>query len=199
MIRQRSPQSNVGADPRRGSASRGLYRRAVRHLFRASFVTAASRGTRTIVLAQAAIRVQACSQRDDSQKASKLDGASLAGELEILMGEALTQASYVEWVSRWLDDEQENAAKLQVAAQYAAWAALSPVGREKHKHESLFRLPHKLDPLHLVPVETGTGRRCKRASAASVALAASRRLQSDGPRHGSDGALDQAHLLHQVP
>ncbi len=37
---------------------------------------------------------------------------------------------------------------------YAAWATLTPAGRAAHPGNTLFRVPHKLDPMHLVPVET---------------------------------------------
>src|SRR5439155_1093899 len=36
----------------------------------------------------------------------------------------------------------------------AAWATLSPEGRRKHCRGVLFKVPHRLDPHHLVPVET---------------------------------------------
>jgi len=39
------------------------------------------------------------------------------------------------------------------AALYAAWATLSPQGKAKHRHGILFKVPHKLDMHHLVPVE----------------------------------------------
>ena len=58
-------------------------------------------------------------------------------------------------VSRWLEDEATHTAELATAAQYAAWAALSPAGREKHRSAGcFFKVPHKLDMTHLIPVET---------------------------------------------
>ena len=47
-----------------------------------------------------------------------------------------------------------NAAPLEVAARYAAWATLSPEGKAKHRRGVLFKVPHRLDMHHLVPVET---------------------------------------------
>ncbi|HYP08733.1 MAG TPA: hypothetical protein VER03_21040, partial [Bryobacteraceae bacterium] len=88
------------------------------------------------------------------EKAAALDGPALAASLQTFLQEPLTESSYVDHVSRWLDDEAAHAEELKVAAQYAAWAALSPAGRERHHGDVLFKLPHKLDPLHLVPVET---------------------------------------------
>lgn len=89
-----------------------------------------------------------------AEKAAAIPGAKLAVELEALFGEPLTEQSYVEHVSRWLDAEAEHGAQLGIAQQYAAWAALAPAGRHKHLHGVLFRVPHKLDMEHLVPVET---------------------------------------------
>jgi NADPH-dependent glutamate synthase beta subunit-like oxidoreductase/NAD(P)H-flavin reductase len=88
------------------------------------------------------------------EKAEALDGPGLAVQLETLFGEAVSEGTYVDHVSRWLDDEKLHAQQLSIAAQYAAWAALSPAGREKHHHDVLFKLPRKLDPVHLIHVET---------------------------------------------
>ncbi len=88
------------------------------------------------------------------EQATAIDGVALAAELEALFHGPLTQESFVEHVSRWLDHESEHSAQLAIAQQYAAWAALSPAGRAKHRHDILFHVPHKLDPQHLVPVDT---------------------------------------------
>ncbi len=88
------------------------------------------------------------------EKASAINGRAVAMELEALFSEPLTEASFVDHVSRWLEDEANHAAQLAVAAQYGAWAALSHAGREKHNGGVLFKVPHKLDMTHLIPVET---------------------------------------------
>ncbi|HVO99104.1 MAG TPA: FAD-dependent oxidoreductase [Bryobacteraceae bacterium] len=89
-----------------------------------------------------------------AEKASAIDGPARAEELSALFNEPLTEASFVTHVSRWLDEEANHADALAVAAQYAAWAALSPDGRVKHDGGVLFKVPHKLDMTHLIPVET---------------------------------------------
>jgi NADPH-dependent glutamate synthase beta subunit-like oxidoreductase/NAD(P)H-flavin reductase len=89
-----------------------------------------------------------------AEQAEALHGAALQAELEALINEALTEQSYVEHVSRWLDREAEHGPQLKAAAQYAQWAALSAAGRQKHHHGVLFKVPHKLDLQHLVPLET---------------------------------------------
>src|SRR5437764_29220 len=43
---------------------------------------------------------------------------------------------------------------LKAALEYAAWATLAPDGQARHRRGLLFRVPHRLDMHHLVPVET---------------------------------------------
>jgi NADPH-dependent glutamate synthase beta subunit-like oxidoreductase/NAD(P)H-flavin reductase len=89
-----------------------------------------------------------------AEAAAAIEGGALARELEALFGEALDEASFARHVARWLEAETEHAATLDVAAAYAAWATLAPAGREKHRRGVLFKVPHKLDPVRLVAVET---------------------------------------------
>jgi len=88
------------------------------------------------------------------EQASAINGLAVAAELEALFNEPLTEASFVEHVSRWLDAEPEHQPQLQLAQQYAAWAALCPAGIEKHRGGVLFKVPHKLEMTNLIPVET---------------------------------------------
>src|SRR5271165_6230269 len=88
------------------------------------------------------------------QQATAVDGLALARELEALFGEPLTEGSFVRHVSRWLEEEAAHGAQIQLALRYAAWACLSSCGLRQHCAGVLFRIPHKLDILHLVPVET---------------------------------------------
>ncbi|MBX6368121.1 MAG: FAD-dependent oxidoreductase, partial [Rhodospirillales bacterium] len=83
-----------------------------------------------------------------------LDGAALARELESLFKAPLTERVFAEHVARWMEDETARAAELDLAAKYAAWATLSADGRAKHRKGVLFKVPPKVDPEHLVPVET---------------------------------------------
>ncbi len=91
--------------------------------------------------------------------AAALDGPNLSKELDALIGGpvdsiAAWERRYAEQVTAWLDDEAGNAAALDVAQRYAAWATLSPEGRKKHRRGVLFKVPHRLDMQHLVAVET---------------------------------------------
>src|SRR5712691_8829768 len=97
--------------------------------------------------------------------AAELNGHKLAQELETLLGGPAAdfatrqgvlawELRYAEGVARWLDDEAAHKLPLKAALEYAAWAALAPEGRAKHRRGLLFRVPHRLDMHHLVPVAT---------------------------------------------
>ncbi|HJY47164.1 MAG TPA: FAD-dependent oxidoreductase, partial [Stellaceae bacterium] len=92
--------------------------------------------------------------------AMAIDGAGLAGDLDRLLGAppdepiAKWERRYADHVADWLGDEAGNAGPLEVAQRYAAWATLSPEGRRKHRRGVLFKVPHRLDMHHLVPIET---------------------------------------------
>ncbi len=85
------------------------------------------------------------------EKAAAIDGYAVAAELEAFTLEPLTERSFADHVSRWMEDEAEHAEALRLAALYAVWAVLTPEGKKKHHAGVLFRQPHKLDMLHLVP------------------------------------------------
>jgi hypothetical protein len=44
--------------------------------------------------------------------------------------------------------------EIEALACYAAWALHSPEGKKRHRDGPLFKVPHKVDPEHLVPIET---------------------------------------------
>ncbi len=102
---------------------------------------------RLFVQRQAAKRVK-------PDAAAALDGEALAAELSALLGAGWDELTYARAVTRWMEDEAANAAALELAARYAAWALYSDVGRRKHDAGVLFKMPRKIDPLHLVPAET---------------------------------------------
>ncbi len=80
------------------------------------------------------------------------DGPDLRAALEVRSGETLTEATFAQHVAEW--EQADDAAALDLAMRYAAWATLTEAGREAHPGNTLFRVPHKVDPVHLVPVET---------------------------------------------
>jgi NADPH-dependent glutamate synthase beta subunit-like oxidoreductase/NAD(P)H-flavin reductase len=63
-----------------------------------------------------------------------------------------TELDFARQVTEWLKDEPQNQKKLEGAARYAAWAATTPEGKQKHRHGVLFKAPLKLDYLKLIPV-----------------------------------------------
>jgi NADPH-dependent glutamate synthase beta subunit-like oxidoreductase/NAD(P)H-flavin reductase len=95
------------------------------------------------------VQRQAVKKYPDS---SGFDGAALRQALERRIGEPLTERAFALHVTHW--EKSADAEALDLAMRYAAWATLTPVGRAAHPGNTLFRVPHKLDPMHLVPVET---------------------------------------------
>jgi NADPH-dependent glutamate synthase beta subunit-like oxidoreductase/NAD(P)H-flavin reductase len=87
-------------------------------------------------------------------EAAAFDGEDLTRALEAKIGATLTEESYAAAVTEWLKDEATHEEALALARRYAAWAVASPAGKARHGRGVLFRVPRKLDPLHLVPVET---------------------------------------------
>ncbi|MFO1026638.1 MAG: FAD-dependent oxidoreductase [Acetobacteraceae bacterium] len=83
---------------------------------------------------------------------SGFDGTALRAELEAAMGAALTERGFAGSVAAWEGD----ADKLDLAMRYAAWATLTEAGQHYHRSRghTLFGVPRKVDPMHLVPVET---------------------------------------------
>ncbi|MGV8947986.1 MAG: FAD-dependent oxidoreductase [Candidatus Paracaedibacter sp.] len=57
-------------------------------------------------------------------------------------------------ISIWLSTPENYQIELDIVAQYASWAAQTVEGQKYHQGQALFLIPHKLDPKHLIPVET---------------------------------------------
>src|SRR5438067_10036266 len=135
--------------------------------------------------------------------AEQLNGHKLAQELDTLIGgppasfdtrEATLawELRYAEAVGRWLDDESAHQLPLKAALEYAAWATLAPEGQKKHRRGLLFRVPHRLDMHHLVPVDT-----VERDGVAMLRLPEGHWRARDGfaltdPGADLAGAMDQA-------
>ncbi|HYC14181.1 MAG TPA: FAD-dependent oxidoreductase [Stellaceae bacterium] len=65
--------------------------------------------------------------------------------------EFTTELEFARQVIEWQKDEAANADQLEAAARYAAWAATTPEGKAKHRGGVLFKAPHKLDFMRLIP------------------------------------------------
>ena len=84
--------------------------------------------------------------------ASGFDGPALRAALEARFAEPLTEPVFANNVSRW--EASGDAEAIDEALRYAAWATLTAAGRSAHRGGTLFRVPQRVDPTHLVPVET---------------------------------------------
>ncbi len=85
------------------------------------------------------------------EEALEIDGLAVSKELEAYFLTPFTEMAYASHVVKWMEAEADHATQLQLAADYAAWAALTPEGRAKHRHGVVFKVPHKVDVYHLVP------------------------------------------------
>ncbi len=126
------------------------------------------------------------------EQASAINGVAVGDELAELFHEPVTEASFVEHVTHWLDEEADHPSELKKAAQYAAWAALSPAGIAKHHHGVLFKVPHKLDPQHLIRIDTKTSGGVDR-----IGLPAENLRHREG-FHLTDPGMDLSHALDQA-
>ena len=127
-----------------------------------------------------------------AEAAAAIDGVAIGERLTLLFGEPLTELVFARHVLQWQQDEQVYADALDLALQYAAWAAHTAAGRARHHGGVLFKAPHKLDVQNLVPVQTTTT-----AGYVEHRFEISRLRLRDGFKltdQGTDltGALDQA-------
>ena len=88
------------------------------------------------------------------ERAAELDGPTLGAALAELLGGSFSELAFATQVLEWQKEPERYAAELKVALEYAAWAVHTPQGRRCHRGSVLFRLPEKVEPHKLVPVET---------------------------------------------
>ena len=86
------------------------------------------------------------------EEAAAVDGPAVEKRLAKLFGKPFSELAFAQHVTEWQKDEATNADRLQLALLYAAWAALTPAGRERHHRGILFKAPSKLNYMRLVPV-----------------------------------------------
>jgi NADPH-dependent glutamate synthase beta subunit-like oxidoreductase/NAD(P)H-flavin reductase len=82
------------------------------------------------------------------------DGAALLATLERQMAEPFSELTFARNVMAWEKTPENYKDELDTALRYAAWATLTEQGKEKHRRGILFKVPRKIDPMHLVPAET---------------------------------------------
>jgi len=88
------------------------------------------------------------------EEAAQIDGAAARQALETALGAPFTEALFAEKLAGWLADEAAHGPAIEAAARYARWAALTEEGQRAHHGGLLFRTPKKLDPQHLIALET---------------------------------------------
>jgi NADPH-dependent glutamate synthase beta subunit-like oxidoreductase/NAD(P)H-flavin reductase len=125
-----------------------------------------------------------------AEQTAEFDPAALEARLTDFFGEPVTEMAFANHVNEWLEAEAEHPAALQVAAQYAAWATLTPQGKKKHQAGVLFKTPHKLDMQHLVPVEE-----IKVAGDAKAAQLPAHEWRHREGFHLTDRGMDLTHAL----
>jgi NADPH-dependent glutamate synthase beta subunit-like oxidoreductase/NAD(P)H-flavin reductase len=74
--------------------------------------------------------------------------------MDALLGKGWTERAFADAVTAWEKDAAANAAALDTALHYAAWALTTEAGKARHKAGVLFKQPHKFDPLDCIPLET---------------------------------------------
>jgi NADPH-dependent glutamate synthase beta subunit-like oxidoreductase/NAD(P)H-flavin reductase len=136
--------------------------------------------------------VQRRAVRKNAAEAATVDASALRRELEARIGGQLTELSFAQAVHGWMADEAANAEALELASRYAAWATLSETGKAEYHHGVLFKVPGKVDPMALVPVEDDPV-----AGVPAFGFKTSHRRRREGfalTDPGTDviGALDQA-------
>ncbi len=127
-----------------------------------------------------------------AEAAAAFDGVAMGKQLEALYGAPFSELAFAQHVLQWQQDEKTHADALELALQYAAWAARTTAGHARHQAGVLFKSPHKLDMQHLVPVQSATT-----AGYTEHRFDVSRLRQRQGFKltdNGTDltGALDQA-------
>jgi NADPH-dependent glutamate synthase beta subunit-like oxidoreductase/NAD(P)H-flavin reductase len=88
------------------------------------------------------------------EEAETTDGPDLERQLTKLMDGTFNQLTFAKHVMAWLDDEDSNAAAIDIARRYAGWAFHSQAGKIRHSYDVLFKGPKKIDILNLVEAES---------------------------------------------
>ncbi|HEX4273746.1 MAG TPA: FAD-dependent oxidoreductase, partial [Bryobacteraceae bacterium] len=128
-----------------------------------------------------------------AEKAAGVDGVAVAAELEAFLMEPLTERSFSDHVQKWMQDEAAHAEPLRLAAQYAAWATLTPEGKARHRGGVVFKVPHKLDMHHLVAAESVRSNGLVQLQFSSEHWRHREGFQLTDAGTDLTGALDQAH------
>ncbi|HEV7822104.1 MAG TPA: hypothetical protein VGO84_13065, partial [Burkholderiales bacterium] len=121
-----------------------------------------------------------------------IDGPKLRVQLTGLFGGQFSELVFAQQVARWQTEEATHETELDLALQYAAWATQAPAGKAAHGSGVLFKVPHKLNYQHLVPLgaDDAGGYTAFVAEPAHIRRRAGFKLTDRGT--DLTGALDQA-------
>ena len=132
-------------------------------------------------------------------EAAAFDGAALTAAIATAVGAApegdivAFEIAFAGAVTRWLAAAAAEAANIDTASRYAAWALHSKAGKARHEDGVLFHTPKKTDPMNLMH----HGVRSEQDGVVSFAIDPAHRRRREGfnlTDQGTDlvGALDQA-------
>ncbi len=127
-----------------------------------------------------------------AEEAAAVDGDAAEKQLADLFEEPFSELAFSWHVTEWQKDEAVNAARLDLAARYAAWATTTPKGKKKHGRGVLFKVPSKLDFMRLVPVHTEESQGFPRHTLGNEHLRERQGFNLTDPGTDLNGALDQA-------
>ncbi|HWA47197.1 MAG TPA: FAD-dependent oxidoreductase [Dongiaceae bacterium] len=89
-------------------------------------------------------------------EANSFDADAIRTELTGLFGGTFDELTFATHVEAWQKDENAHAFGLALATKYAAWATQTAAGKALHRGGVLFKAPRKVDPMHLVHLESET-------------------------------------------
>ncbi len=127
-----------------------------------------------------------------AEDAAAVDGDAAEKQLAAIFEEPFTELAFAWHITEWQKDETLNAAKLDLAARYAAWATTTPAGKKKHRAGVLFKVPTKLDFMRLVPIHTDESRGFPEHTLTADHLRQREGFALTDPGTDLTGALDQA-------
>ena len=89
-------------------------------------------------------------------KVATMDAERVRAALTPHLGGVFDELAFATRVEEWLKDEVAHAAALDLATQYAAWAVQSVEGKRLHRDGILFKAPRKVEPEHLIHMDSET-------------------------------------------
>jgi NADPH-dependent glutamate synthase beta subunit-like oxidoreductase/NAD(P)H-flavin reductase len=124
--------------------------------------------------------------------AAALDADYVRAELTAFFGGKFDELTFATHVDQWLKNEASHEVELNLATDYAAWATQTPGGKALHRKGVLFKAPRKVDPMHLVHLESET-----RHGIPTLKLADDKLRAREG-FHLTDPGMDLNHALDQA-